>query len=213
MGLPVLPPRNPHGIKCSICVNECQIGEGERGYCGIWTNKKGKLQPIQGKNKLLMFTYLDPLPTNCVATPVCPAATGRGYPEFTDTMGPEYGFYNLAVFMGGCPLDCLFCQNPEHKIMVKPPLQVRYIRTMDDLISEALNPKVRCVCYFGGDPTPHSPFLIVASRRIIERARSMGQRFKRICWETDGLMNPSLMKAAGKISLETGGIVKIDWKA
>ncbi len=196
-----------------MCVNECLLAEGERGYCGIWTNRRGRLEPLAGHDGLVAFTYLDPLPTNCVATPVCPAATARGYPDYTDTVGPERGYYNLAVFMGGCPLDCAFCQNPEHKSMVLPPRMPRYIRGVDDLVEEALAPRVRCICYFGGDPTPHSPLLIAASKKILKEARERGQRFKRICWETDGLMNPGLMKAAARISLVSGGIVKVDWKA
>jgi pyruvate formate lyase activating enzyme len=212
-GLPAEPPKGP-GIPCKICVNECRIPEGERGYCGIWMNRKGRLEPIVGHNRIVGFTYLDPLPTNCVATPVCPAATGRGYPRFTDTLGPEIGYYNLAVFLGGCPLDCAFCQNPEHKFMIAwGKVSARYVMTVDELVEKALDPKVRCICYFGGDPAPQTPILVRVSKEIVRRARELGQRFKRICWETDGLENPWIMREMAKVSLESGGIVKIDWKA
>ena len=228
LGLTPQPPKDTLAkkVKCQICVNECEIPEGGSGYCGIWRVKDGKLQHIAGSGKLLGFTYLDPLPTNCVSTPVCPAATSRGYPDYTDTMGPEYGYYNLAVFMGGCPLDCAFCQNWEHKLMVLEdevgvPQDIStstvksWRRTMDvnQLVQESLDEKVRCVCYFGGDPTPQAGLLVAASKRIVRLARYSGQRFKRICWETDGLVNPVIMREMAKLSLETGGIVKIDWKA
>ncbi len=227
LGLPGDPPRaSGKAAQCKLCVNECVIPDGGSGYCGVWRGKNGRLEHVAGPGGLLGFTYLDPLPTNCVATPVCPAATGRGYPGYTDTRGPEYGYYNLAVFMGGCPLDCAFCQNWEHKLMVAggspaglegiPPTKAQYWRgtmSVDQLVWEALDDRVRCVCYFGGDPTPQAGILVAASRRMVRESREMGQRFKRICWETDGLANPRLMREMARVSLESGGIVKIDWKA
>ena len=212
-GLPAAPPRTRGGVPCKICVNECRIGVGERGYCGIWVNRRGVLEPLAGRRKLAVYTYLDPLPTNCVATPVCPAATSEGYPRYTFTKGPEVGYYNLAVFLAGCPLDCLFCQNWEHKTMITRGVSPKYVASVEELVERAMDPKVTCVCYFGGDPTPHAPLLIEASRKIMERARREKQWPKRICWETDGLAHPSLMKAMARLSLESGGIVKIDWKA
>lgn len=212
-GLPPAPPRDPEGLPCRLCVNECRIPRGGRGYCGVWANRDGRLEPLAGRGRLLVFTYLDPHPTNCVAEPVCPAATGRGYPRYTLTRGVEKGFYNLAVFAGGCPLDCLFCQNPEHKTMVaRGRLEPRYVRSVEDLVEEALDPRVTCICFFGGDPTPQMPTLIEASRRALQRARGRGLPL-RVCWETDGLANPAVFREAARLSLESGGVVKIDWKA
>ena len=221
------PPRGG-SVRCGICVNECEISEGGSGYCGVWVNRGGRLGHRMG-DRVPAYTYLDPLPTNCVATPVCPAATGRGYPRYTDTRGPEYAYYNLAVFMGGCPLDCAFCQNWEHKLMVSDaePEEVygkalgarirafvkAGVKALDQLVEEALDPRVRCVCYFGGDPTPHAGLLVKASAEILRRAEEAGQPFKRICWETDGLVSPALMRQMARLSLESGGVVKIDWKA
>jgi len=211
---PEKPPRGGR-LKCNLCVNECLIPEGGVGFCGVWVNRGGGLEPVAGKGRIAVHTYLDPHPTNCVATPVCPATTGRGFPEYTFTRGVERGFYNLAVFLGGCPLDCVFCQNWEHKTMVAGSKLAWWAKsyTVDDLVREALDPLVTCVCYFGGDPTPHAPLLILASRSIIAKSREEGQRYKRICWETDGLLNPNVTREAGRLSLESGGIVKIDWKA
>lgn len=84
---------------------------------------------------------------------------------------------------------------------------------VNELVREALNPRVTCICYFGGDPTPQSPLLILASRRIINEALKHGQQPKRICWETNGLVNPLIMREMARLSLVSGGIVKIDWKA
>ena len=48
---------------------------------------------------------------------------------------------------------------------------------------------------------------------MLEKARELGLKIFRICWETNGLWNQQLFKKAIEMSLETGGIVKIDFKA
>ncbi len=197
LGLPPSPPRG--GLRCSTCINECEIPRGGVGYCGIWRNE-GHL-----KASLKYYAYLDPLPTNCVATPVCPAATERGFPTFTDTVGPEYGYFNLAVFAYGCTLDCLFCQNWEHKTKL---FEVKE-GNEEELIRMALDEEVRCICFFGGDPTPQALHFIRISREILRRKVGI----KRICWETNGLANERIIRLMADLSLKSGGIVKIDWKA
>ncbi len=213
VSLPIRPPRSEGGIKCGLCVNECVIGEGERGFCGFWRVRNGALEPVVGRGNAAVLWYLDPHPTNCVAGPVCPANTSRGYPKYTHSEGIERGYSNLAVFFAACSLDCVFCQNWEHKeIISREPVRKKYIRSVDELVSAAKNPKVTCVCYFGGDPGPHAPYAIEASRRIAKLAEEKGV-IKRICWETNGLENTSVMLEMCMLSLITGGIVKIDWKA
>ncbi len=211
VGLPPVPPRDSNGVKCSLCVNNCSIPRGGRGYCGVMVNKDGVLRPVTGYGKAVVLWYLDPHPTNCVAEPVCPATTSRGYPTYTMVEGVEYGYYNLAVFFGGCNLDCLFCQNWEHRFMPLNP-EPRHVKSIDELVEAALNPRVTCVCYFGGDPGPHIVFAINASRKILEEAKKR-RVIKRICWETNGLENPKIMAEMAKLSVVSGGIVKIDFKA
>ncbi len=218
IGLPEEPPRSGV-LRCAYCVNQCGIGEGGYGYCGIVSNLGGRvaLRPGLYNERLAFYAvvhwYLDPHPTNCVATPVCPAATSAGYPRWSKTLGVEAGFYNLAVFFAGCSLDCLFCQNWEHKTMLRNPRQVvENARSVEELVEAAMDPRVTCVCFFGGDPTPHAPWVLRAARMIAERARRAGV-VKRICWETNGVATEPIMREMARISLETGGIVKIDLKA
>ncbi|MCS7112015.1 MAG: radical SAM protein [Ignisphaera sp.] len=212
--LPLQPPRGG-GTRCTLCVNECDIGSGGVGYCGLWTNRGGRLEILEGFNRGILYAYLDPLPTNCVATPVCPAARGCRNPMYSvSSGGPEYGYYNLAVFFAGCNLDCIFCQNWDHKnIVVSPRLRRRYAVTDVELVKRAAeDDRITCVCYFGGDPGPHIVYALRVSRLIAEESRRRGV-VKRICWETNGLENPSIVREMARVSLETGGIVKIDWKA
>ncbi len=197
-------PRDGFRAPCSICVNECQIPEGGRGYCGLRTQKKGILNgvsPIEGN----VSWYYDGLPTNCVADWVCPGGTGAGYPRFANTPGPEYGFKNLAVFYHGCSFDCLFCQNWTHRERVWDKRRVSA-----EELAQAVDERTSCICYFGGDPTPQLPHSIEVAKRALARANG---RILRVCWETNGSMNPDLLEEAIELSLESGGCIKFDIKA
>lgn len=197
-------------LKCSVCGRKCIVGAGGKGYCGYRVgNGRGIATSTGSVYEAVGLYYYDPHPTNCVAFPVCPAITGLGYPDYVLSPKGERGYYNIAVFYGGCNLDCLYCQNWDYREMAykaKPRLSI-------DTLVKAVNEKTTCVCYFGGDPGPFAPHAILASKKMIERARVLDLRVFRICWETNGLWNSALLEEAIRLSLVTGGIVKIDFKA
>ncbi|MEM3865479.1 MAG: radical SAM protein [Nitrososphaerota archaeon] len=206
-GLPPEPPRTKGGIECKLCANNCIMGEGERGYCGLRMNKLGKLiQRVDNRTALLHY-YLDPHVTNCCASWFCPAGTGCGYPKYAVRNTAEIGYYNLALFLYGCSFDCLFCQNWNHKF-----LEGVEKTTVDEIVDVSLkNSRITCWCWFGGSPEPQLPFAIESSRRIIEEKQS--SRILRICFEWNGSGNPSLVRRVGEITFETGGNIKFDLKA
>lgn len=203
-GLPESPPKDPEGIPCNLCVNECRIPEGGLGYCGLRKNERGKLTGVtkyQGK----LSWYHDPLPTNCVGEWVCPGGTGSGYPRYAHSRGPEYGFNNLAVFFHACSFNCLYCQNWHFREETLMP----ETRSVEELVS-AISSRTSCICYFGGDPAPQLPFAINASRLAIGKNKG---RILRICFETNGSMNKGLLKAMIDLCLQSGGCIKFDLKA
>lgn len=202
-GLVPDPPRDPNGLRCGFCANECMIGQGQAGYCGLRRNVLGRLEG--GVTAGNFSWYFDPLPTNCVADWVCPAGTGVGYPRFAHRNGPERGYKNLAVFSQVCSFDCAFCQNEDFRRLTLRPTW----HTAEDL-ADAVDGLTSCICYFGGDPSPQMPVFLKASRLARKRA---GGRILRICWETNGSFNSSFLDAAMDISLVSGGCVKFDLKA
>ncbi len=208
--LPPLTPRSKDGFRCNICGRGCILSNGETGYCGFRSYTRGSLTVKTGSNNYAIgLYYYDPHPTNCVAYSICPAVTGRGYPVYALTPRGERGYYNIAVFYGGCNLDCLYCQNWEYRRMTmegKPLLSI-------DALVDAVNRETTCVCFFGGDPAPWSTHALVAAKKMIDKAKRIGLKVFRICWETNGLWNPLLFRKAVELSLETGGIVKVDFKA
>jgi pyruvate formate lyase activating enzyme len=187
--LPIAPPSAPNGALCRLCVNSCRIAEEGRGFCGLRSNRSGKLIHLAGTPKRgLLHWYRDPLPTNCVAAWVC---AGK----------EKYGYHNLAVFYGACTFNCLFCQNWQHKGM-SPEDEAM---SAEELASKA-NARTFCVCYFGGDPSAQMLHALATSRALARRG-------VRICWETNGSMHPRLLDEAINLALDTGGCVKFDLKA
>jgi hypothetical protein len=41
--LPERIPKSPTGLPCNCCANECRLAEGEKGFCGLRSNKRGKI--------------------------------------------------------------------------------------------------------------------------------------------------------------------------
>lgn len=187
-GLPEKVPKTKGGTKCVFCANECQMGNGEFGFCGLRKNENGKLISFVNTEKALLQYYYDLLPTNCVAAPWCNAEEGK---------------YNLALFLGACNLDCLFCQNWHFKYLTK---SLSPMITQDDLL-KAVHKDVHCVCFFGGDPGPQLPFIIEFCKKAKEVKKDL-----RFCLETNGIENTQLLKEFAQISFESNGIIKFDLK-
>jgi len=203
-GLPVEAPKYAGGILCNLCVNECRIPEGGIGYCGLRSNKGGRLTGISSEEGKFSW-YHDNLPTNCVGDWVCAGGTGAGYPEYAYSRGTEYGYKNLAVFFHACSFNCLFCQNWQFRHETFSPSVMPARRLLADI-----DERTSCICYFGGDPAPQLPFAINASKAAVDKKRG---RVLRICWETNGSMNEGLAKEISRLSLDSGGCIKFDLKA
>lgn len=185
--LPEKIPQDKKGLSCGICVNNCSIIKDNTGYCGVRKNIDNK---ISGPDENWAFVdwYHDPLPTNCVADWVCEGSK-------------DYGYKNLAVFYEACTYNCLFCQNWQYR-------QRKNKATVQELTSAA-DALTRCICYFGGDPTPFSFHSVATAREILERKQH--KKF-RICWETNGSVSPAIMETWIELALKSNGCIKIDFK-
>ncbi len=203
-GLPLLPPKDPAGAPCKVCVHECRIPPHEVGYCGLRRNEAGEVIDVTAERGKVEW-YHDALPTNCVGDWVCAGCTGAGYPKYAHRQGAEIGYKNLAVFFQACSFNCLFCQNWQFRLSTLKP----FTRRVEDLVA-AIDDATSCVCYFGGDPAPQLPFSLRASRLARERH---GDRILRFCWETNGSMHPGLLDEMTALALESGGCIKFDLKA
>jgi len=203
--LPPKPPKTAGGIPCNLCSNECVIGIGEKGFCGLRKNINGKLEALTNPVKGVLHGYYDPHVTNCCSAWFCPATTGAGYPKYAYTPKAETGYANYAVFFYGCNFNCLFCQNYSHK-----EVNATHTVPLENFKRElAANKAYSCICYFGGSPEPQLPFAINASKKTLEENSA---RILRVCFEWNGCGNPKLVRQAAELALNTGGNIKFDLK-
>lgn len=202
--LPSSPPSTPDGIQCGLCQNKCKIPVGERGYCAVRRNENGHLRGGTAEEAAVLW-YYDRLPTNCVADWVCAGGSGAGYPQWAYQAGPEKGYMNLAVFYEACTFNCLFCQNWHYREYSTTSQTHTAVELADSVTAST-----SCICFFGGDPTCQLPHALAASKLA---RRQNQQRILRICWETNGSMEPELLDKMMSVSLESGGCVKFDLKA
>jgi pyruvate formate lyase activating enzyme len=203
-GLAGRPVSDAAGAACGLCQNECVIGEGRRGYCGVRRNENGHITGGTAKGAAVAW-YYDALPTNCVADWVCAGGSSAGWPEWSYCEGAERGYVNLAVFYEACTFDCLFCQNWHYRSRSLAD-EMHSARELADSVSS----NTACICYFGGDPTAQLPHALAAAR--LARRQNEG-RILRVCWETNGSMSRKLLDEMMSLSLESGGCVKFDLKA
>ncbi|MDY6954653.1 MAG: radical SAM protein, partial [Thermodesulfobacteriota bacterium] len=203
-GLPTEPPRDPEAVSCNICFHRCRIPEGHSGFCGLRKVGDGRLKGGRPHEGNLSF-YYDPLPTNCVASFVCPAGMGSRYPPYARAKGPERGYQNLAVFYHACAFNCLYCQNYHFK--EKTFLPGRYHARA---LARAADETTSCICYFGGDPGPQILHALKAASLAIKRKRD---EILRVCWETNGSLNQPYLHMMAQASLQSGGCIKCDLKA
>lgn len=233
--LPPKPQMDPKGIPCGLCSNDCRIGVGGKGFCGLVLNLDGRLVRMGGiSEKGILQWYYDPLPTNCVAWWFCPGCTGAGHPKYAYKRGAETGYANLAVFYGACSYDCLFCQNWHYRnlaaklgpVMSSESLTTRmndhvpsicynksdeqWVVSAQDLAGKVKD-NVSCICFFGGDPSPQMPHALKASEIALKRAKEKGRIF-RVCWETNGYWKDRFALRATELSLVSGGCIKFDIK-
>ena len=207
-GLPAKAPKDPKGVKCGGCGNDCSIPPGGKGFCGVVENAGGKLVRRFGTpNRGLLTWYYDPLPTNCVPADFCAGSSGAGYPKWCRTPRGDIGWNNLSIFMGSCTYSCLFCQNysfRELTVAGKPTMTAAEL-------AEKANKNVGCACYFGGDPASQMPF-VIASAKLMREIAGQEKRLLRVCLETNLSMSLSSLKQFGELSMESGGGVKADLK-
>jgi pyruvate formate lyase activating enzyme len=165
------------------------------------------VKPLVGTAQAAAVSWRqDPLPTNCCARFVCPAANECGYPRYSWTPGAEHGYRNLAVGYYGCTFDCLYCQSWQARTTDGAE------RKSATELAEAVDERTSCICFFGGDPTPQMAHALASAKLARKRAVKEG-RILRICFETNGAMNRALLEKAADLALESGGCIKFDLKA
>ncbi len=117
-------------VQCFLCPHLCRIGEGHTGFCGVRSNKAGKLYSINYGR--VASVALDPIEKK-----------------------PLYHFHRgefiLSAGTVGCNLSCLFCQNWSISKEVQSPTE--------SITSRFLIDKAKQLGSFGIAYTYNEPFV------------------------------------------------------
>ncbi len=202
--LPAEIPLSGNGPACHLCANECRPSPGEKGYCGLRANIADRLTGGTVQTGVVHWQYNN-LITSCLGDWPCSGGTESGYPRSPTSYRPSYGYKNLAVFYKACSFDCLFCQSWPYRYEATRPGKL----SAADL-SHAVDERTACISFVGGDPAPQMAHALRTARLAREQHKG---RVLRICWETNGSMHPALLEQAARLSLESGGCIKMDIKA
>ncbi len=117
-------------IQCYLCPQYCRIKDGKTGFCGVRTNKEGKLYATNyGK---VSSIALDPV-------------------EKKPFYHYHSGEFILSVGTIGCNLSCLFCQNWSISKNVLAPLE--------SMTSQEIVEKAKELDSFGIAYTYNEPFI------------------------------------------------------
>ncbi|NQT86132.1 AmmeMemoRadiSam system radical SAM enzyme [bacterium] len=106
-------------IRCTLCPNKCEVGDQERGYCGVRENRGGRYVTLVYGNPCAL--NLDPIEKK---------------PLFH--LLPRSYAYSLAT--AGCNVECLFCQNWEIS-QVRPEQTRNYNLPPEALVADAVRPR------------------------------------------------------------------------
>lgn len=156
---------NDNKIKCTVCPRECNLAEGQRGFCHVRQNLNGNIT-------LTSFGY----------------TTGLNIDPIEKK--PLYHFYPgsdvLSFGTIGCNMGCLFCQNYHtSKAKVDPQLLER--RLPQEIAELALRKGCKSVAFTYNDPVT---FLEYA----IETAKECKKRGIKTVAVTAGYINPEPRK-------------------
>jgi pyruvate formate lyase activating enzyme len=79
-------------VRCELCPRQCEVGDGERGYCRVRENQDGKYYSLVYGNPCAI--HIDPIEKK----------------PFFHVLPSTQSF---SIATAGCNLDCKFCQNWE----------------------------------------------------------------------------------------------------
>ena len=152
-------------IKCKLCPKECEIGDRERGWCGVRENRDG-----------IYYTLVYGNPCSINPDPI----EKKPFFHFL----PGTWAYSIAT--AGCNLNCKFCQNWE--ISQSRPEDTKNFRLPPtNVISEAKQFECKTIAYTYSEPTVYYEYMLDTAKL----ARKSGLRSVVV---SAGFINPEPLK-------------------
>lgn len=125
-------------IRCELCPKECEIGDTERGWCGVRENRKGKYYTL---------VYGNPCSIN--PDPI----EKKPFFHFLP------GTWAFSIATAGCNLNCKFCQNWE--ISQSRPEETNNVKLPPaDVVENAKMTDCKSIAYTYSEPTVFFEYMI-----------------------------------------------------
>ena len=125
-------------IICKLCPKECEIGDRERGWCGVRENRKGTYYTMVYGNPC--SAYPDPIEK-------------KPFFHFLP------GTWALSIATAGCNLNCKFCQNWEIS-QVRPEETRNFRLPPADVVAGAKESNCKSIAYTYTEPTVFYEYML-----------------------------------------------------
>lgn len=153
-------------VRCQLCPRQCEVAEGERGYCRVRENRKGK--------------YFTLVHSRVVAAHVDPVEK-KPFFHFLP------GALAFSIATGGCNVRCKFCQNWEISQARPEELRGMYLPP-SDLVLNAQRNGCRMLAYTYSEPIVFSEYVLDAA----EAGRRAGLKSVMV---SNGFIRPEPLRA------------------
>ena len=125
-------------IRCTLCPKECEIGDRERGWCGVRENRDG-----------IYYTMVYGNPCSAYPDPI----EKKPFFHFLP------GTWAFSIATAGCNLNCKFCQNWE--ISQSRPEETRNYRLVPaDIVARAKESNCKSIAYTYTEPVVFYEYML-----------------------------------------------------
>lgn len=125
-------------IRCKLCPKECEIGDRERGWCGVRENREGTYYTMVYGNPC--SAYPDPIEK-------------KPFFHFLP------GTWAFSIATAGCNLNCKFCQNWEIS-QVRPEETRNFRLPPADVVAAAKESNCKSIAYTYTEPSVFYEYML-----------------------------------------------------
>ncbi|MFC1713848.1 AmmeMemoRadiSam system radical SAM enzyme [Candidatus Poribacteria bacterium] len=125
-------------IRCKLCPKECEVGDRERGWCGVRENRGGKY-----------YTMVYGNPCSIRPDPIEKKPLFHFLP----------GTWSFSLATAGCNLNCKFCQNWSIS-QVRPEETDNYRLPPADIVAKSKESNCKSIAYTYSEPTVFYEYML-----------------------------------------------------
>ncbi|MBD3184465.1 AmmeMemoRadiSam system radical SAM enzyme [Candidatus Poribacteria bacterium] len=130
-------------VRCKLCPKECEVGDRERGWCGVRENRDGVYYTLVYGNPC--SAYPDPIEKK----------------PFFHFMPGTWAF---SIATAGCNLNCKFCQNWEIS-QSRPEETKNFQLPPADIVATAKDNNCKSIAYTYTEPTVFYEYMLDTSKQ------------------------------------------------